>query len=166
MKRYERRAHDEFEEYKTRLHGRAGSLVVHGPPFEPGAQAVAETSVKCWEECSRTLRALCEARGILYVHVLQPTLHDVGSKVPTPKELSEGQGPDSWIDGVHAGYPLLRAAGERLRAGGEHFVDATQIFAKVEKRIYFDVCHFGEAGNVMLGDRIADELLTCLRNGR
>jgi hypothetical protein len=163
---HEARAHAAFEAYSRRLQERASALVVHGPAFEPGAQAVAEVSARCWEESSRTLRAMCDARGILYLHVLQPTLYDAGSKPLAPLELANSHGTESWIEGVHAGYPLLRAAGQRLRDEGEHFVDATQIFAGVQTALYFDDCHFNAAGNVMLGDRIADELLACMKARR
>ena len=37
---------------------------------------------------------LCEPRGILYLHVLQPTLHDPGSKPITPEEQEKGIGDD------------------------------------------------------------------------
>jgi hypothetical protein len=163
---HEAHAQAAFDAYSKRLHERADTLVVHGPPFQSDVQAVAQSSVRCWEEGSRSLRAMCDARGILYLHVLQPTLHDDGSKPLTPKEAAEGRGPEEWVAGVHAGYPLLRAAGDRLRAEGEHFVDATQIFAGVHERLYFDDCHFGPQGNVMLADRIADEMLALLKAAR
>jgi hypothetical protein len=159
-------AHASFEAYTQRLRDRSKSLVLAGPPFKPGAAEAARMSVKCWEESSRTLRALCEARGILYLHVLQPTLHDVGSKVLTPEEVADGHALESWIEGVHTGYPLLRIAGERLRAGGEDFLDATHLFAPVKEKIYFDCCHFGETGNRMLGELIAAELLRRLHAPR
>lgn len=159
-------AHESFEAYTKRLAARAKRLVLAGPPFEAGTEAAVRSSVRCWEESSRSLRALCEARGIAYLHVLQPTLHDVGSKVLTPREIATGEAPPTWIDGVHVGYPLLREAGARLKAGGEEFLDATRIFADVKDKIYFDNCHFGEAGNRLLAEFIAPELLRVLRNRR
>ncbi len=166
MSTHEAHARSAFDAYSKRLHDRASALVVHGPPFQSDVQSVAESSVRCWEESSRSLRAMCDARGILYLHVLQPTLHDDGSKPLTPKEAEEGRGPDDWVAGVHAGYPLLRAAGQRLRAEGEHFVDATRIFADVHERLYFDDCHFNAKGCVMLADRIADEMLALVKESR
>ncbi len=166
MASHEARAHTAFEAYTRRLHERASALVLRGPTFDAGVQAVAESSVRCWEESSRSLRAMCDARGILYLHVLQPTINDTGSKPLTPKEIEDGRSPESWTQGVHAGYPLLRAAGERLKLGGEHFFDATRIFADVHQRLYFDDCHFNAAGNVILADRIADEMLACMKARR
>jgi len=159
-------AHAAFEAYTRRLSERAKKLVLAGPPFTPGTDAAVRSSVKCWEESSRTLRALCEARGIAYLHVLQPTLHDVGSKVLTAREIETGEAPPTWIDGVHAGYPLLREAGARLRAGGEEFLDASRLFVDVKDKIYFDNCHFGEAGNRLLAEFIAPELLRVLKARR
>ena len=144
-----------FDAYAKRMVARSDDVVRRGPPFAgPGLPAV-EIGVRTWENGSRLLRALCEARGIHYVHVLQPTLHDENSKVLTAKEIASGAAPESWVEGVKLGYPLLRASGSRLRAGGERFLDATQLFHDVREKLYFDDCHFNERGNVILAEFIA-----------
>jgi hypothetical protein len=144
-----------FEAYAQRMVARSDDAVRRGPPFPgPGLPAV-EIGVRTWENGSRLLRSLCDAHGIHYVHVLQPTMHDSNSKVLTPKEIATGGAPESWIEGVKLGYPLLRAAGSRLRAGGERFLDATAVFHDTEGKIYFDNCHFNDRGNVILAEFIA-----------
>lgn len=130
------------------------------PPAE--LASVLELSVQGWEASSRALRAICEQRGILYVHCLQPTLYDEGSKPLTPEERrTSGAGP-SWIDGARHGYPLLRAAGERLRAAGVHFVDATRVFEQVEETLYYDPCHVVARGNELLAEFLAPRFLAAL----
>lgn len=155
----EREAQDAFARYSRVVEDRAVHGVLAGPPFPAGVDEAARLSVRAWEQSSRSLRAACEARGAAYLHVLQPTLHDTGSKPLTPREIREGGAPATWIDGVHAGYPRLREAGERLRAGGEDFVDASMLFRDVNQRIYFDNCHYLEPGSRLLAERIAAALL-------
>jgi hypothetical protein len=108
---------------------------------------------------SEAMHAMCAARGIHYLHVLQPTLHDEGSKVPTEKELAVGLIDPHWKAGVVDGYPLLRKAAGRLQAQGIAFLDASRLFVDVKKTLYFDACHFGQEGNDLLADAIATMLL-------
>lgn len=133
-----------------------------GPPFEGGGRDALEFLVRHWRESSFSIHALCAARGVRYLHVLQPALHDQGSKPLRPEELEGAAAHPSWIEGVRAGYPLLREAGEELRARGLCFLDASGVFREVEERIYRDACHFGERGNELLAEAIAPALLELL----
>jgi hypothetical protein len=120
--------------------------------------------VQNWCESSRSLHALCAARGIASLHVLQPTLHDEGSKPLTPAEVEAGAGgPDSWIRAVRAGYPLLREAGARLTELGVPFHDATGVFAGDERELCYDVCHFGGPGQFTLAADVGAALARSLR---
>lgn len=130
------------------------SLVTRGPVFEHGLDRVIQTSVKAWAEGSRSLHDLCAARGILYLGVLQPTLHDEGAKPVTQEELASGTASQAWLDAVRVGYPLLRSAGRALRRDGVAFTDATRLFQDVEQTLYYDACHFGARGNVLLAKRL------------
>jgi hypothetical protein len=94
--------------------------------------------------------------------VLQPTLHDTGSKPLTEEERANGKASQSWVWAASEGYPLLRSRGESLRAAGVHFVDASQVFAGVETTLYHDACHFRLEGNVILCEFIAPEILAAL----
>lgn len=140
-------------DYLEWVGSRPDNAAARGIPVE-GLDVPAELE-RVWYESSRLLHAACAARGIEYLHVLQPTLHDAGSKPLTEDEVQSGAAPDSWIEGVRAGYPRLRAAGARLAAEGVRFVDATQAFAAVEQKLYYDPCHFNVAGNWILGELIA-----------
>ncbi len=145
--------------YTARLDDPSQRAVSHGPAFSGDSTWAVTTSVRVWGECSRMLQEICAAHSILYLHVLQPTLHDVGSKKLTQREVDLGSAEKAWIEGVHLGYPMLRAFGERLKQQGVEFVDASQIFAGETGDIYFDCCHFGERGNKLLAQKIATELL-------
>ena len=152
---------DAVTQYLAQLKSR-DDLQVRGPAFDADQDAVIGTLVTAWKESVRSMYAICAARGIPYLHVLQPALHDPGTKPLTPEEIATGGVPQAWIDGVHTGYDRLRAAGAELAALGVPFFDATRIFADVHERVYTDSCHFNEAGDRFVAARIADEFLRVL----
>jgi len=152
-------ARSSFETYTKLMRAAVGGMVLRGPPFSTDADPISEASSRMWAECSRNMRSICEQRGIFYLHVLQPTLHDPGAKVATKKEIAVGGIPDTWKRGIVLGYPRLRALGAELARNGENFVDASDVFRDVTTTIYIDNCHFREDGNVILADRITDEFL-------
>ncbi len=136
---------------------RGQSPFLRGPDFDRELPAVLERGVELWAEGSRSLRALCESRGILYLHALQPTLHD-GVKQPTAEEVASGSASQAWLDAVEHGYPLLRATGAELRAEGIEFVDLTDVFAEEADTIYVDACHVNMRGNDLMARRLARAL--------
>ena len=133
--------------------------VAHGPEFEGDA---VEHAVESWVQGSLSIDALCQRRGIAYLHVLQPTLHDEGSKPLTAEERSDGAAEPEIVDGVRRGYPLLREAGERLRDAGVAFVDGSEAFRTVEQRLYEDLCHFDRAGAAILAELVAPSVAELL----
>lgn len=159
MHRALERAHAAQTGYAHAL--RAGA---HFGPALRGAQddAWLGVAVDGWANGSLCIRALCEARSIPYLHVLQPTLHDAGSKRLTADEIAAGAAIPEWIDGVQKGYPLLRARASELRARGMHVFDATRIFAEVDESLYYDACHFGPSGNALFARELAHAFLDAL----
>jgi len=125
------------------------------PPEKEGA---VEASVRCWFESSLAMHQLCSARGIRYVHALQPTLHDEGSKIITDEERRKGVGEDGFHVAVVEGDPLLRKGMEELRSLGVEALDLSLAFEGIEETIYFDTCHFGNLGCRVLADRMADAM--------
>ena len=133
--------------------------VSYGLPIEGGESDQLRLIVDSWVECSSSMNAMCSERGIVYLHVLQPTLLDDGSKSLTPEERSEGVALPAIERGVRLGYPLLRAAIPRLQARGVEVLDASMLFEDVEERVYYDLCHFNRPGTEMLGEAIGQALL-------
>lgn len=133
--------------------------ILAGPRFDPGDDAVLDAAVRGWAEGARELHDFCAARGIAHVHVLQPTLHDPGSKPMTSEEQTLGTIAETWRRGVVGGYPRLRASGAQLAAQGVPFVDGSRLFADDERTLYIDACHVGTEGNRVLGEWLAERLL-------
>jgi hypothetical protein len=137
-------------------------LVVRGPSCGKEVDEVLELAVHNWAASSRSMHGICAQRGIEYLHVLQPTLADAGSKVPTEDELRALTSLGDDVERIGEGYRLLREAGKVLRSDGVHFVDATDLFAREPGERYVDHCHFGLTGNEELAERIANALLAAL----
>jgi hypothetical protein len=153
--------HDQYvavgQQYVDYL-AKAADAAVAGPPFADDG-AARELMLDTWFDCSRSLDAVCRAHSVHYLHVLQPTLTDAGSKPLTEAEVEGGTCPPSWRDGVAFGYPRMRELGEKLRGLGVHFVDASYLFHDVTEKLYFDACHFDQHGAALLAQRIAAEIL-------
>ncbi len=159
----QRRWSDLVAEYADWVRRRRDEPALRGPHLEDGGpEAVLEAALTNFVESSRTLKSLCAARGAAYLHVLQPTLHDEGSKPFSAEERALPPLRPSSREAILKAYPRMRAAGERLRAEGIAFEDATDVFRGVEETLYFDAIHFGQRGNVLLGERIARAFLASL----
>lgn len=135
---------------------------IRGPSFAGGPSEVLEECARIWSETSISLNALCEARGITYLHVLQPTLHDADSKPLTEEERRTGKAPEVWERAARDGYPLLRAAGMGLRERGIAFHDGSRAFATLEDTVYYDACHFRKPGHEVLALDVARALAESL----
>jgi len=133
-----------------------------GPVFDASDEGIAGAIVTAWTQGSITMRGLCDARAIPYLHVLQPTLYDEGSKPLTEREIASAAADPNWIQGVRTVYPRLREAGATLRERGIDYLDASRVFAGETRDLYYDPCHFGQAGNVILAKAVAEPLLRAL----
>ena len=132
-----------------------------GPDYNADPAAVRLTSAEIWFESSRSLHALCSSRGIRYIHVLQPALHDEGSKIVSPGE-SEILRERGSQESVREGYPLLRELGEELERLGIDFWDATGVFEGRSETLYQDSVHFTGSGQRVFSDALAARLLQSL----
>ncbi|MEO6709177.1 MAG: hypothetical protein ABI054_14195 [Planctomycetota bacterium] len=128
---------------------------VLGPAFAGGEDQALELAIRAWRESSLDIEALCRRRGIAYLHALQPTLLDAGSKPLTEQELATGNAIAAWRTAITRGYPRLREEGALLRARGFPFLDASMVFAGVGETLYYDPCHFNRAGNEILARTLA-----------
>jgi hypothetical protein len=140
----------------------SGGSPLRGPGAPGSAGEALDVIVRCWTESSAAIDALCDRRAIAYLHVLQPTLHDEGSKPMTVEERAKGALQPAQFRSVRDGYPRLRAAAEVLREDGVRVFDASRLFADVASTLYTDACHFDAEGNARLARAIAPELLAAL----
>jgi hypothetical protein len=150
---------EDFDRYAALMGEMSSHLVTRGPDYSKDLTTAVALCVRGWAESSRTIQDMCRGRSMLYLHILQPSMLDEGSKKFTPVELAHAKANEHWVDGARVGYPWLRKMGANLAAQGVNFVDCTQIFAQESGDIYYDCVHFGEAGNRILAKRIANELL-------
>jgi hypothetical protein len=153
-----------YERYTQALasHERRPDDAMLGTQFKRGLPGALKLGVQAWANASLAMQAMCEGMGIHYLHVLQPTLHDEGSKPLTPEEI-EGGGPETpMVEGTREGYPLLREAGQSLRENGVNFLDATGIFREYPGTLYYDSCHFERHGHKILAQAIGQALLDSL----
>jgi len=137
-------------------------VVTTGRGYRPASeQELYEDLVQIWEASSRQMRVLCAANGIRYYHFLQPNQYVEGSKLLNAEELRRAfRDNHPYREGVVRGYPVLRRAGERLAASGECFTDLTDAFVATREQVYLDdCCHFGERGNSIIADRIAEAII-------
>ncbi|MEW6742091.1 MAG: hypothetical protein AB1486_04970 [Planctomycetota bacterium] len=150
-------AHERYLQYLTR---HSTELGVRSPPFKK--EGALDATVQIWEEGSLLIKSICDGRSMRYLHVLQPTLHDPGSKPLTEVEVRRGAARPEWVEGVRSGYPLLREGGERLRERGVPFLDASMVFAGETEPVYVDSCHYDEQGCRTVAGRIAVAFLECM----
>ena len=135
---------------------------LHGDSYDRTEAAIMELSVRNWVECSISLNAMCDARGVRYLHALQPTLWDPGSK-PIADQEQGLSGAKAWRQGVESGYPMMRLAIPELEAAGVEFLDLSKSFAEVEEPLYFDPCHFEPSGSKMLVGEVAEAIMNLVR---
>ncbi len=115
-----------------------------------------------WAEASGEMQALLAARGVPYVHVLQP------NQYASTRVFSDAERRIAFIDaspfkpGAEQGYPHLRGGDAQriLRERGVRFVDATGAFDRTSGQVYWDnCCHYTRLGNDVLADAIATAVL-------
>lgn len=136
----------------------AGAL---GPPSPShGTKRRLREHAEFWGRNAVVMRQLCAARGIAFLHFLQPNQYVRGSKPMGAAERRLAVRPDSSYGAIAAsGYGELQRVGRELHEAGEPFEDLTGLFANVESPVYADdCCHLNDRGNGLLRERIASEL--------
>jgi hypothetical protein len=140
---------------------RPASYAVTGPRRAYGSDAELYADLaRIWSRGSLEMHRLAAAHAIPYFHFLQPNQYVPDSKPLTPREREaaylEGH---AYQRSVVAGYPRLLEEGAQLRARGVRFFDLTRIFAGHTESLYVDpCCHFGNDGDVILGDAIGSAI--------
>lgn len=162
----DRRAAHEIADYDARLLELQGetrsSYQARGPSAEYATLRERYAALTgAWERSSLALRGMCTAQGIEYFHFLQPNQYADGGKPLTPDEQRTAWRADQpYREPVQRGYPLLEAAGARLRARGVHFNSLVRVFEGVEETLYIDdCCHFNVSGMQRVAEAITREIL-------
>ncbi len=154
---------DAHERYLARMTSGAMTRAQRGLRFDPDADRVRDDVVGAWRQCSLSMHAMCEVRGIPYLHVLQPTLLDEGAKSLTEAERRAGAANEHWREAVRSGYPRLREGLATLAKWGVEVADLSRVFAEVPETIYIDSCHFEGVGHDQFARATAEALLDSLR---
>ncbi len=133
---------------------RSDASLLRGPSAAVGATP-ADAAAR-WADGSRQMRALCQAFGARFVHVLQPALNDSTTRAPSEDERAAAGPPGRpRAVNVRAGYPLLRAGLAELAAEGTTTVDTSAVFADVRETVFAGDCRCTEAGARRLAERVA-----------
>lgn len=134
-----------------------------GRDYYPEAAAI-------WKRSSILLHDICEARGIRYFHFLQPNQYVKESKTMGEEERKIAINPNEKQNvrvGVERGYPELLEMEGDLLAAGVNFHDLRMIFKPVTETVYRDnSCHLNRAGSMIVGRRIATEIIGALNRAR
>lgn len=130
---------------------------INGPDFPEDDKQRMRLCVNAWFECSLSLDAVCRARGIRYLHLLQPCIGDAGSKPLSDAEKAIVPPSADWMEGPRIGYPVLRRQGDLLIKNGVYFADLSRAFENERATLYFDPCHFLPEANLILVEHVARE---------
>ncbi|MFC1600959.1 hypothetical protein ACFL34_01250 [Candidatus Sumerlaeota bacterium] len=120
-----------------------------------------EALARLWAESSVLMHQALDARGIPYLHVLQPNQYFTKRQF-SAEERRVALDPNSPYRGsIQQGYPYLLRKRAYLRESGVQTLDATGLFDNVEATVYGDeFCHLNAYGNQLLADAIADKLIS------
>jgi len=131
--------------------------VATGPHLEAyQGEGLAPRLAAVWRRDSLLMRAMSDAVGAEFIHLLQPNLNVPGSKPLAPAEQKLVARDSPYREPVEQSWAYLRMEGERLRASGVRFYDLTDVFRDVEEPLYVDsCCHLGKRGNELLARAIA-----------
>jgi hypothetical protein len=145
--------------------GRSPSLL-HLNPLEAEAtpEGAVVRAVDQWAECSAMMAALLSARGIAYLHVVQPNQY--WSDHPfSEQERRLALNPRSpYREGVRLGYPKLLENLEGLQDRGVAAISAAGMFDREARAVYADdCCHLNQLGNEMLASYVAAAAPSALR---
>jgi hypothetical protein len=138
----------------------ASSLVLVTPAVRPReAGGLYDDIAAGWASASLLMHDILAARGVPYVHVLQPNQYFTRRRFGADEARVALNPATPFKAPVENGYPALVRAGAGL-SGKEHFVDATTLFDREPGVVYEDdCCHYTQLGNDRLADMIAARVL-------
>ncbi len=123
-----------------------------------GHEILAESTVHHYNETIRLVNALAKEYGFQALFYWQPSVFDKAFRTG----YEEGE-----LERAAPIQPLLEEVSgmlftEDLVYEHIHFFNLSGLFAPVREPIFIDWCHTGEAGNLMISEKIAADLLPVL----
>jgi len=147
----------EGERELASLQPRNESFLARGPAFGYLPRpAVCRLLAEQWARSSTLMFDLCRARGIPYLHFLQPNQYLPGSKPMSREEKLVAVDPaQPYKSPVEDCYPSLIETGRSLVEQGVPFHDLTALFVGHPEPLYSDACcHYNLEGNRLLAEAI------------
>lgn len=141
------------------------SFLSRGPAFaEMPRRPLCHVLAEHWARSSTLMFDLARARGIRYVHFLQPNQYLPGSKPMSRDERLAAIDPMSpYKLPVEDCYPSLIEFGKALTDRGVPFHDLTGVFASHPEPLYDDTCcHPNQAGYRLLTELIGRRTVAAL----
>ena len=149
-----------YEQERVRFDGLpsnppANSPIHVTPKVRPRTgSAVYEDIAANWRNASMLMQQVLAARGIAYVHVLQPNQYYSTRAFTTAEKATAFNAGSPFKEGAANGYPFLEKA---LEPGA---LNAVHIFDTVRESVYVDdCCHYTSIANRLLADVIAKAVL-------
>jgi hypothetical protein len=113
-----------------------------------------------WAEASALMHTMLAARGVPYVHVLQPNQYFTTRSFSADEATVARSDGSPFKTSAEKGYPALVSESERLKTQ-VNFLNATGVFDREASAVYIDdCCHYTLRGNRLLADAIARQVLT------
>jgi hypothetical protein len=144
----------------------AERFLTTGPEWKgAGGEELYSQIADHWRTCSILMKALCESKGIAYIHVLQPNQYYAPGRELTAEEQRVAFREDhAYRRGVVYGYPRLLERKDDLIKAGVDFHDLTMIYHGIPEPIYVDdCCHPNRMGYEIVVKYIAERIAEALR---
>lgn len=147
------------------LDSHPASFLARGPaPGDVPRGQVCRLLAEHWARASTLMFDLARARGIVYVHFLQPNQYVPGSKPMGREERLVALAPaHPYKAPVEDCYPSLVEAGRALAGRGVPFRDLSGLFAGHPEPLYEDACcHYNQEGKRLIGQAMGRTVVDAL----
>jgi hypothetical protein len=112
-----------------------------------------------WMNASTTMSDILKARGIPYLHVIQPNQYFSIKPLSKLEKIIAIDPNSPYSEYVKKGYPLLIDRIPLLQNKGVRVVSAISIFDHTDETIYYDTCcHFNQQGNEILANFVSKHI--------
>ncbi len=138
----------------------ASSVLLLTPPVKKrdSVAVVYEDIAAEWTAASLLMHDMLSARGVPYLHVLQPNQYFTSRAFSSEEARVALNDATPFKQSVSLGYPVLERATAALTAG-EQFLDGTTAFDRERAAVYEDdCCHYTDRGYEILAEVIASRV--------